>query len=246
MAWVKVDDGLFENRKIRAAGPLGTALYVAGLCHCATQLSDGVIAKDDLPLLLAKAKVTRGVVGKLTQVVDGEARPLWEERLDCFVVPDYLVFNPSRADVLASREGAKERRARGGRASPDASRDGPAMFGNPVPSPQDQDLSREPFGREFLDLWPGYPRKIAKKQAFRAYQATRRRGIETTDLTLAVKHYAQECELEHRETRYIKHGATFFGPSEPWRDYVEAPKPSIPTPGAVVARPDFSRGKGRA
>jgi hypothetical protein len=54
MPWVKLDDGFYSNPKVIKVPPLARSLYVAGLCHCATGLTDGAIDKAALTRL-AKA-----------------------------------------------------------------------------------------------------------------------------------------------------------------------------------------------
>lgn len=236
--WVKLDDAFFRNPKVRKAGPVGASLYLCGLCHCAGSLTDGWIAHSDVGLLLAEAQTTRATVTKLVEA------GLWvevAEHPEHYWVPDYLTYNPSRADVVTSREQAQARRARGGRRSRDGTGDAQATLAGtsvapsrPVPSERE---TREPYIRDFETAWAKYPRKIAKAQAFKAYQARRREGIPTAQLLTAVTHYAQDCEAEHRETRYRLHGSTFFGSGERWKDYSRAN-------GARPARsePNYDRG----
>lgn len=240
MAWVKLDDGFMRNPKVRRAGPVAAALYVTGLCYSAGALTDGVLPKEDVPLLLAEAQVTRSAVKKLVEV------GLWVEREDDYLIPDFLEFNRARSEVVADRHAARERRQRGGRTSREPSPDvQPTLPGASVtPSrPVPDEETRAPFEAEFDAAWAAYPRKVSRKAALHAWQATRRRGETAEDLALAVKHYAAECELEHREARYIKHGATFFGPSEAWRDYLTAPafRPEVHGSG-LPARQSFDRG----
>ena len=80
----------------------------------------------------------------------------------------------------------------------------------------------------FEDVWKAYPRKKEKGAAYKAYKA-RLHDFSEEQLLIAVKRYAEECRILNTEERYIKHGATFFGPSEPFADYLaedyRPPKP---------------------
>lgn len=76
------------------------------------------------------------------------------------------------------------------------------------------------FEAEFETWWTLYPRKKERKAALSKYQATRRRGATPEELLTAVTNYAAHVRREDTEERYIKHGATFLGPNEPWRDYL--------------------------
>ena len=72
---------------------------------------------------------------------------------------------------------------------------------------------------KFHNLWGLYPRKIEKKLALKKYNATIKKGADYQDLLKAVTNYAKA--MAGREKEHIKHGATFFGPNEPWKEWVE-------------------------
>lgn len=151
MTWVRLDDQFYDNPRNRALGPSGRDLFVAGLCYCNKGLTDGTIAKADLPLLLAQAQAKRSTV----QVLVDAGR--WVEHDDHYQVDNYLKFQPSRAKVLADRAAAAERalrsRARaaarkGARSDaravapsrPEGSRDGECLSdGDPAPSAAEVD-----------------------------------------------------------------------------------------------------------
>lgn len=46
MTWVKLDDTFAEDPRFEEAGPLALALYVAALCYCSRQLTDGHITRS--------------------------------------------------------------------------------------------------------------------------------------------------------------------------------------------------------
>jgi hypothetical protein len=79
----------------------------------------------------------------------------------------------------------------------------------------------------FESFWQAYPRSTDKKGAARAYLQTLESGATVEQLQRAAEGYAQECE--GKEEKYVKHGKTFLGPEEPWRDYAdyEPPKDNI-------------------
>lgn len=221
MTWVKLDDQFFRKPKARQVGLPGRALFLAGLCYCAGNLTDGVIPKSSLPVLLAEAEVTRGVVQRLVAV------GWWEDRGDHYLVPDFLEFNMSRADVEGRRDAAQARMTsarsagsvrannNGTSTEPDASR--------PRTPKRSRAKAGEKYLAEFDALWAEYPRKLAKQDALRAYSARRKDGIPAEDLALAAKHYAADCSAHGREAQFVMHGATFFGPRDRWRDYLEPP-----------------------
>lgn len=73
----------------------------------------------------------------------------------------------------------------------------------------------------FEEAWKAYPRKKDKALARKAYMARLNDGYSPDELISASKAYAQECAEDRREERYIKLGATFFGPSTPFSDYLK-------------------------
>lgn len=93
---------------------------------------------------------------------------------------------------------------------------------------ESQETAREgPYESEFNRAWALYPRKVARKKALAAYRATRRRGVPAEVLRAAVEAYA--AKRAGQDEDYTMHGATFFGASERWKDFVptetETPKP---------------------
>ena len=83
-------------------------------------------------------------------------------------------------------------------------------------------LSTEGLEEEYRAIWEIYPRHISRKPGLKAYIARRNEGIPAEDLLKATKTYANVCEREGRETVYILHPSTFFGPYERFRDFLPA------------------------
>lgn len=101
MAWAKLDDGFWAHPKVMAAGLAATGLYVKALAWCSQYLTDGRIPKTSVPLLLS------GESPKLcARLLEAG---LWHEDGDAWVMPHYLDYNPSKDQVLAERDGARER-----------------------------------------------------------------------------------------------------------------------------------------
>ncbi|MGF7002436.1 hypothetical protein M2149_000812 [Lachnospiraceae bacterium PFB1-21] len=84
---------------------------------------------------------------------------------------------------------------------------------------------------DFEIVWNLYPRKVDKQKAFKSYEARRKEGFSADELMRAVKRYSSQCGTEER---FIKHGATFFGPvtktgeDYPFTDFLR------PAPGEPV------------
>ena len=142
MAWLKIDDQYFFNRKVLRAGRDARDLHLASMAYCAGQLSDGAIDSESLPLLGAMAIIpdAEASAAKLVEV------GLWDIDGDGWQIHDYLDYNPTRETVTAKRAEAKERmqhlrglrspdvRANTERTSPDV-RPLPSPSPSPSPSP---------------------------------------------------------------------------------------------------------------
>lgn len=106
MPWVKLDDGFYANPKVIRAKPLARSLYLAGLCHCASGLTDGQITKAAIPLLMAQTGATRAMAANLVAV------GLWHDRGDHYEVHDWQEFNASAQAVSERRKAEREKKAR--------------------------------------------------------------------------------------------------------------------------------------
>lgn len=53
MPWMRMEDSIGQNRKVIRAGPAAFGLWVTAIAHSATQLTDGFIAYDVIPRLVA-------------------------------------------------------------------------------------------------------------------------------------------------------------------------------------------------
>lgn len=117
MTWVKLDDQFFRNPKALAAGKDGRALYLAGVCFCAAQLTDGWLATEALPGVAADAGVKVSVARLLERV------GLWEQGVGGFWIHDYLKYNPPAERVRDLRAKKAAAGAKGGKAAADARAD---------------------------------------------------------------------------------------------------------------------------
>lgn len=115
--WVKIDDAFHRHPKTRAAGKDGRALFIAGLCWSAAHLTDGHIARTDLPLIAAEAEVRPGPTARRLVEVG-----LWHVTPDGWEVHDYLDFNPSGDEVRERKRKRAEAGRKGGKRSGQARR----------------------------------------------------------------------------------------------------------------------------
>jgi hypothetical protein len=103
MTYFKMDDGFMRNTAMRKLGLAGRSLYLAGLCHCSRELTDGIIAKEVVDVLVAEAQVSAKIVVLLV------AHGRWVDEGDHFRVHDYLEHQRSRAQVEAERVNGRKR-----------------------------------------------------------------------------------------------------------------------------------------
>lgn len=105
---MKLDDQFFRNPKAIEAGRDARALYLAGLCHCASGLTDGFISTKALAMVASDAGV------KVSQARVLERLGLWQEDLGGWWVHDYLEYNPTAESVKRLRKARAEAGRRGG------------------------------------------------------------------------------------------------------------------------------------
>ena len=122
MPWVRVDDSYADHPKMLAVGPLGQALWLAGLAYCNRNLTDGFIPYSAAGRLVSwemlrkvhdagetvwtigiatgmhgEDVTSKMVIGFLLDAV------LWEQCDGGYRVHDYGVYQPSKAEVEADR-----------------------------------------------------------------------------------------------------------------------------------------------
>ncbi len=105
MTWVTFDDGFPDHRKVAGLSDAAFRLHVAGICHCARHLTDGLIDAEEVPRLVRRYRR-----GALSELVD---RGLWVAVGDraAYAIHDFLDWNLSRDRVIRRREAAARRKA---------------------------------------------------------------------------------------------------------------------------------------
>lgn len=106
MAFARLETTARNHRKFRRLDAGAIGLWAMGLIYCQDQLTDGRIPADEIPLLISATPLRRLTVYAEALVQAG----LWERAgPDCFVVHDYLDWNPSKDQVMKDRAASKER-----------------------------------------------------------------------------------------------------------------------------------------
>ena len=75
---------------------------------------------------------------------------------------------------------------------------------------------RNEYPADFDEVWAAYPveRQGTKREAFKAWAANIKRGIEPAEIANGLRKYLAHAEAIGTETKYLKQAATFFGPNE--------------------------------
>lgn len=120
MTWVKLDDAFYDHPKSRAVGKDGRALFIAALCHSSAQLTDGLIADHDLPLVAAKAEVRPATAHRLVEADRWHREGHGCDRCppcppSAYLIHDYHAFQPSAEAERKRRREVSEVKARAGR-----------------------------------------------------------------------------------------------------------------------------------
>lgn len=111
MTWLKIDDAFYDHHKIRGLSLSAFALHVGGMVLAARLESDGVVTEPQLWALARPGLTQPGkVVAELEDAglwrrVPGRNGSVWWE------IHDFLLFNPSRAEIEARRAKDAERKA---------------------------------------------------------------------------------------------------------------------------------------
>ncbi len=99
MAWFRLEDKFYDHPKVLAAGNAAAGLWVRCATYSAAQELDGKV-----PAALARSLGSRAELAALTST------GLWIETPAGFLLPDFLEFNPSHAELERRRQVDAERK----------------------------------------------------------------------------------------------------------------------------------------
>lgn len=227
MAWIESHTVLLRHRKlIELAQDLRLApVYVMGhlhaLWHAALeQQEDGDLSSwsDQFIAEMASFPGDAPQFVRLLQRhewLDGKLLHHWLDYAGKYLTAKYRTANPKRLRQILLKYKSAYSRSKVGRS--------PIRLSS-------HKVGSESFSRKgefegetlFEEFWAFYPRKHDKGAAVVKWKATVKRGAKPDDLVLAAKNY--QISMRDTEEKYIKHGATFLGPTEPWREYLDGPR----------------------
>lgn len=135
MSWIKLDDQWMDHPKIITAGRDARDMWLASITWCGKHLTDGYFPSNLLPSLAVSAGVDVANCQVFARTLVDVC--LWEETENGYFIHDYLEYNPSREQALATKEARKEAGRAGGiaKASKSPSKPLAKEKQNPAPSP---------------------------------------------------------------------------------------------------------------
>jgi hypothetical protein len=105
MVWVRLEDGLYTHPKLVEVSPAGRWLFIASICYSNQNATDGRLTQA--------AAESIGMIKQPGRAIAELVRTgLWERADDCYLIHDYLNYQPSRTKILHDREAAAARQAR--------------------------------------------------------------------------------------------------------------------------------------
>jgi hypothetical protein len=217
--WFKIDDGLREHPRVLAA-PEAFGLYVAGLCYCNHQLTDGRIPESAIPRLLPLPKIGK-LRARLVEV------GLWVEIEGGIEVHAYLKHNRSAAEIAELQAKRAAAGAKGGSKSAskhqaNASALAQANEGGVLNQiqidtekkreepkkltslPAEDDLDFEAFWADYPSQnWPATPNPKPGKVNAKA-QWKRLSPTEQAHAASSLQHYKAYLELSGQQTKHCE------------------------------------------
>ena len=248
MAWMKLDDKFHSSRKVNSI-PKRHRFQAVGLWAIAGSWVAGEQTDGFVPdYMIEQWGPTAITVESLVN------SGLWERVRDGFAFCSWLEYNPSKAQTKAEREASAQRmkasreRKRTNNAGqsneganvapqhgetlqrntsdvlqrPDPTRPDPTPVPNGTESKARQ---RADYSPEFETFWATYPRKEAKRQAWKAWGKAIERAT-PEQITAGASRYAND---PNRSEQFTKHGSTWLN-ADGWDD---EPLPSAPVRGST-------------
>lgn len=103
MPWVKIDDNMPQNPKVRSVSTAARWAYVSSICYAGLNHTDGVIPKASLALVDANPKIA----GELLTA------GLWESHPLGWYIHDFLKHNRSKERIQATSQSRREAGSKG-------------------------------------------------------------------------------------------------------------------------------------
>jgi hypothetical protein len=244
--YVPLDVNYQQDPKISGLPLEAEAAFVRSLAYSKRMMTDGVVVSAAFWHILAKVEDWEKTIEAL------EKAGLWIKQDEGWLISGWHDWNETREAIEQKSAMFREAGRRGGKASGVTRKKDQVESQGLKPSEadpsqrvelrgrveEDEESEEEtekskPFERDFDPAYNRFPKKGGRVYALKQYQARRREGVPAEDLLSAVEHYA--VVREGQDQQFTLAAATFFGPNERWKDYLD-PASAVPAPPA--ARPD--------
>lgn len=245
--WVKLTIDMFDNRKIRHIRTLPEGnnivliwvmlLTLAGRCNAGGMifLTERIpyttrMLAHELRFEESVVVLAMNVLESLEMITTSEDGVLtingWSEHQNI----EGMEAAKENARLRAAKYRAKQKALRqaasgeGQLSLPEMPQDEPPSDENGLGSPPVPSAPKVKYSEKFEEFWNEYPLKKDRGAAFKQFCTRINQGEVPDDMILAAKEYANECKRERTESKYIKHGATFLGPTLVFREYLQKAK----------------------
>lgn len=192
MVWFKVDDGFWGHPKVMPLSPSAVGLWILAGTWSSSYLTDGAVPVG----MVARFGATLDDAGELV------AAGLWHEAEDGFQFHEWAEYQPTKEDVEAEREAARERmravraRRKGVRANSDERSDEPD--------------ANKPRSSDDVRLTPTQPVPSRPEPSKEGSVSPRKRGQRIPEpflLTVAMREWAAEevplVDVEDTTRRFV-------------------------------------------
>jgi hypothetical protein len=219
-----VDDHLHSHRKAMRAGTEAMGLWVLAGSWSGAEESDGWVPSYVLTRLAGPGAET--LADRLVSAGLWHADTVESE--DGYRFHEWETYQPTKARLEAKRADARERmaraRAQGGDVRTNSAGTSRAVTPTPTrPDPTHNNTAAD--AAEFETWWEGYPRKIGKGAAAKAYTKARKSAT-ADELMAGLTNACAVWQAARTEDRFIPHASTWLN-RESWTDQQDA-LPAMP------------------
>ena len=223
MTWFKIDDSLYDHPKVEHLSLAAVGLWTLAGTYCARQLTDGVISHKRVGMLGGTDSLVAELVGA----------GLWVAVEEGYEFHDWTAYQPTRQEVEAKREGARERQ-RKHRRNVNVTRDSGVSHANvtalvtaprpdptrpdhikDIPSPADAVDAVSDAPDLFAEFWTAYPRKVGKDAARKSWAKAVKRA-DPQHIIAAALRFRRDPNLP-ADRGFIPHPATWLNQGR-WDD----------------------------
>lgn len=264
MSWGRVDDGWHRHPKIRRCSMAARGLWTTAFSWTADVELDGFIPEDMVPKL-AETDDVAAMIEQLTRIAPPYTHGLWEKVDGGYVMHDYLKINPSaksldrkrKKHAKHSRTWRERDRSRNDQSSISGRTPGSGRVGTGSSCSSSRSSSggkrkvrKERGGLlalfgppDFDAFWSAYPKRVAKQDAQKAWDALHPDAALTEQILAAVAAQRRWPQWTRNAGQYVPNPATWLNHRR-WTDEPPAPSTTLltdKTSGNLAAAEAFLR-----